>query len=90
VTGIGKMGDLKRVGRIGLKGIVYFEVMTTFALVLGLAVGLLVLCLRLPGAAGGQVRPLAISRFAAAKATSSSSIRSRKTFVTHSWTSGVR
>src|SRR5947199_133703 len=32
VTGIAKMGDLKRVGRIGLKGIVYFEVLTTFAL----------------------------------------------------------
>src|SRR5947208_12206096 len=39
VTGIAKMGDLKRVGRIGLKGIVYFEVLTTFALVLGLIVG---------------------------------------------------
>jgi aerobic C4-dicarboxylate transport protein len=39
VTGIAKMGDLKRVGRIGLKGIVYFEVLTTFALVIGLIVG---------------------------------------------------
>src|SRR5947208_1058338 len=42
VTGIAKMGDLKRVGRIGLKGIVYFEVLTTFALALGLIVGKLV------------------------------------------------
>ncbi|HSU83104.1 MAG TPA: cation:dicarboxylase symporter family transporter, partial [Thermoanaerobaculia bacterium] len=32
VTGIAKMGDLRRVGRIGLKGIVYFEILTTFAL----------------------------------------------------------
>ena len=42
VTGIAKMGDLKRVGRIGLKGIVYFEVLTTFALALGLVVGKMV------------------------------------------------
>src|SRR3954471_21614058 len=39
VTGIAKMGDLKRVGRIGLKGLVYFEVLTTFALAIGLIVG---------------------------------------------------
>ena len=39
VTGIAKMGDLKRVGRIGFKGIVYFEILTTFALALGLLVG---------------------------------------------------
>jgi aerobic C4-dicarboxylate transport protein len=42
VTGIAKMGDLRRVGRIGLKGIVYFEVLTTFALAIGLLVGKLV------------------------------------------------
>jgi aerobic C4-dicarboxylate transport protein len=39
VTGIAKMGDLKKVGRVGLKGLVYFEVLTTLALVIGLAVG---------------------------------------------------
>ena len=39
VTGIAKMGDLKRVGRVGLKAFVYFEVVTTGALVLGLVVG---------------------------------------------------
>lgn len=38
--GISAMGDLKRVGRIGLKSLVYFEVVTTFALALGLLVGL--------------------------------------------------
>ena len=42
VAGIAKMGDLKRVGRIGLKALVYFEVVTTFALVIGLLVGKLV------------------------------------------------
>ncbi len=35
VVGIAGMGQLKRVGRIGLKAFVYFEVMTTLALVLG-------------------------------------------------------
>lgn len=35
VLGIGSMGDLKKVGRIGLKSLIYFEVVTTFALALG-------------------------------------------------------
>jgi aerobic C4-dicarboxylate transport protein len=35
VLGISGMGDLKKVGRIGLKALVYFEVVTTFALVIG-------------------------------------------------------
>ena len=39
VVGIGKLTDLKEVGRIGLKSIVYFEVMTTIAMLIGLAVG---------------------------------------------------
>ena len=39
VTGIAKMGDLKKVGRVGLKGILYFEVLTTLALAIGLVVG---------------------------------------------------
>lgn len=38
VTGISGMGDLKKVGRIGIKSLVYFEVVTTFALILGLLV----------------------------------------------------
>jgi aerobic C4-dicarboxylate transport protein len=36
--GIGSMGDLKKAGRVGLKALVYFEVMTTFALLIGLGV----------------------------------------------------
>ncbi len=39
VTGIAKMGDLKKVGRVGLKGIIYFEILTTIALFIGLVVG---------------------------------------------------
>jgi aerobic C4-dicarboxylate transport protein len=42
VHGIGSMGDLKKVGRIGIKTLVYFEVVSTFALALGLIVGELV------------------------------------------------
>ena len=36
VTGIIGMGNLKKVGRIGLKAVVYFEVVTTFALLIGI------------------------------------------------------
>jgi aerobic C4-dicarboxylate transport protein len=38
VAGIAGMADLKSVGRIGLKALVYFEVLTTVALILGLVV----------------------------------------------------
>jgi aerobic C4-dicarboxylate transport protein len=38
VSGIAGAGDLKQVGRIGLKSIIYFEVVTTLALVIGLFV----------------------------------------------------
>jgi len=39
VLGVAKMGDVKRVGRVGLKAIVYFEIVSTFALFLGLIIG---------------------------------------------------
>jgi proton glutamate symport protein len=38
VQGIAGTGDLKRVGRIGVKTLLYFEVLTTVALVVGLTV----------------------------------------------------
>jgi aerobic C4-dicarboxylate transport protein len=38
VHGIASMKDMKKVGRVGLKAIVYFEVVTTLALVVGLVV----------------------------------------------------
>src|ERR1700761_4169809 len=38
VVGIAKLSDAKEVGRIGLKSIVYFEVMTTIAMFIGLIV----------------------------------------------------
>src|SRR6201997_956796 len=36
VHGIAGAGDLKKVGRVGLKALIYFEVMTTVALCVGL------------------------------------------------------
>jgi aerobic C4-dicarboxylate transport protein len=42
VHGIASMGDLRKVGRIGVKTLFYFEVVSTFALALGLLVGELV------------------------------------------------
>lgn len=38
VLGISGMGDLKKVGRIGIKSLVYFEIVTTFALAIGIIV----------------------------------------------------
>jgi aerobic C4-dicarboxylate transport protein len=38
VVGIAKIGDLKAVGRIGVKALVYFEVISTIALIVGLVV----------------------------------------------------
>ena len=38
VVGIAKMGDLKAVGRIGIKARVYFDVISTLALIIGLVV----------------------------------------------------
>ncbi|WP_299087257.1 dicarboxylate/amino acid:cation symporter [uncultured Metabacillus sp.] len=45
VIGIGSMGDLKKVGRIGGKALLYFEIVTTFAL----AIGILVVTIIQPG-----------------------------------------
>src|SRR6201990_1098096 len=39
VHGISSMGDLKRVGRVGLKALIYFEVVSTIALAIGLIRG---------------------------------------------------
>jgi aerobic C4-dicarboxylate transport protein len=39
VHGIASMGDLKKVGRVGVKTLVYFEVVSTLALGIGLLVG---------------------------------------------------
>src|SRR6266478_272922 len=38
-VGIAKMGDMRRVGVVGVRAIIYFEVVSTLALFIGLAVG---------------------------------------------------
>ena len=38
VLGIAKIGDLRALGRVGLKSLIYFEAVTTLALVIGLVV----------------------------------------------------
>lgn len=40
VNGIASVGDIKKVGRVGFKAILYFEIVTTLALVIGLLLGL--------------------------------------------------
>ena len=52
VVGIAHMGELRQVGRIGLKALIYFEVLTTAAL----AIGLVVVNLAKPGV-GMQIDP---------------------------------
>jgi aerobic C4-dicarboxylate transport protein len=37
-TGIAQVGDMRKVGRIGLKAIIYFEILTTLALIFGFIV----------------------------------------------------
>jgi aerobic C4-dicarboxylate transport protein len=40
VQGIGSVSDMKKVGRVGIKTLVYFEVVSTFALIIGILVAL--------------------------------------------------
>lgn len=42
VLGIAGMGDLRKVGRIGLKALVYFEIVSTLALVIGVGAAYLI------------------------------------------------
>lgn len=39
VVGIAGVGDIKRVGRLGIKTLIYFEVVTTIAILFGLLIG---------------------------------------------------
>src|ERR1700710_2013930 len=64
VLGIANMSDLKKVGRVGGKALLYFEIVTTFAL----AIGLIIVNVTKPGA-GLDVSVLAkgdVSKYAQA------------------------
>ena len=76
VTGIAKMGDLRKVGRVGLKGILYFEGLTTIALVIGLLVGKWLT----PGA-GMNVNPATLDTKSIASYTSPSAHLSTVDFI---------
>ncbi|WP_201842029.1 dicarboxylate/amino acid:cation symporter [Microvirga zambiensis] len=61
VSGIAHIQDAKKVGRVGVKALVYFEIVSTFALVIGLLVGNLVR----PGAGfTGTPDPAAVAGYA--------------------------
>jgi aerobic C4-dicarboxylate transport protein len=61
VTGIAGMGNMKKVGRVGGKALLYFEVVSTVALLIGLVVGNLV-----PTGAGFNADPATLDAKAVA------------------------
>src|SRR5437762_4325756 len=62
VSGIAHIQDAKKVGRIGIKALIYFEIVSTFALLIGLVVGNVVR----PGAGfgGGMADAAKVAGFA--------------------------
>ncbi len=76
VTGIAGMQDMKKVGRVGGKALLYFEVVSTFALVIGLIVANLVR----PGA-GFNVDPATLDTSAIADYTTRAHAQSTVDFL---------
>ena len=78
VHGIASMEDMKKVGRVGLKALVYFEVMTTVAL----SIGLVIVNLWQPGA-GMNVDPATLDTKAIATYTAKAGEQSTVEFLMH-------
>jgi aerobic C4-dicarboxylate transport protein len=78
VHGIASMEDMKKVGRVGIKALIYFELMTTLALI----VGLLVVNLWQPGA-GMNVDPAALDTKAVATYTTQAAQQSTVEYLMH-------
>ena len=78
VHGIASMSDMKKVGRVGLKALVYFEVMTTVALV----IGLIIVNLWQPGA-GMNIDPASLDAKAIATYTAKAGEQSTVEFLMH-------
>lgn len=78
VTGIAKAGNLRAFGRIGLKALVWFEVATTFALLIGLLAGNLMQ----PGA-GMNIDPAKLDAGAVDTKTGGGSLPSTSEFLLH-------
>ncbi|MGJ0391436.1 MAG: C4-dicarboxylate transporter DctA [Methylocystis sp.] len=65
VSGVAHIEDAKKVGRVGVKALIYFEVVSTFALAIGLLVGNL---LRPGGDFAGKADVAAIAKYTEAAA----------------------
>ncbi|SCK09655.1 dicarboxylate/amino acid:cation symporter [Vogesella sp. LIG4] len=78
VVGIASMEDMKKVGRVGGKALLYFEVVTSLAL----AIGLVVVNVLKPGA-GMNVNPATLDAGAIAKYTSTAAHQSTVDFIMH-------
>ena len=78
VLGISGAGDLKKVGRVGVKSLVYFEVVSTLALIIGLVV---VNTLR-PGE-GFNVDPSTLDTSAVATYTDAAAAQGATQFILH-------
>lgn len=78
VVGIASMGDMKKVGRVGLKALLYFEVVSTIALLLGL----IVVNLYQPGA-GINATPASLDANAVASYTTAAKSMSTVDFLLH-------
>lgn len=78
VSGIAQMRDTKKVGRVGGKALIYFEVVTTFALVIGLVVASILK----PGH-GMNVNPATLDTSAISKYTQAAGEQSVADFLLH-------
>ena len=78
VTGIAGMEDMKKVGRVGGKALLYFEVVSTLALLIGLAVGNVVQ----PGS-GFDVNPATLDARAVADYAGQAKAQSVADFLIH-------
>jgi aerobic C4-dicarboxylate transport protein len=78
VTGIAGMDDMKKVGRVGGKALLYFEVVSTLALLIGLIVGNLVH----PGSAF-NIDPATLDASAVAQYTGQAKAQSVTEFLVH-------
>ena len=78
VLGIAGAGDMKKVGRVGGKALIYFEVVSTFALV----IGLIVMTVIKPGS-GFHIDPQTLDAKAVAKYASAAKEQSALDFLLH-------
>lgn len=78
VTGIAGMQNTKKVGRVGLKAILYFEIVTTFALL----IGLVVINILKPGA-GMNVDPASLDTKSVEAFITESKTQSATDFILH-------